>query len=120
MSHRSESFLDIKKVIEDDVADTGLKRSWSPVPNGNDNEGASAKKSKESSVCKLAQGLKALQEHENDIAEVVIVCEPEQASLMMGGLHPRGSLYERPVNIDVAKAQHAEFRAKVRQYLIRV
>lgn len=50
------------------------------------------------------------QEHENEIAEVVIVCEPEQASLMMGGLHPRGSLYERPVNIDTAKQQHAEFR----------
>lgn len=50
------------------------------------------------------------QESENEIAEVVIVCEPEQASLMMGGLHPRGSLYERPVNIDVAKQQHAEFR----------
>ncbi len=44
------------------------------------------------------------------MAEVVIVCEPEQASLMMGGLHPRGSLYERPVNIDTAKQQHSEFR----------
>jgi hypothetical protein len=52
----------------------------------------------------------ALQGHENEIAEVVIVCEPEQASLMMGGLHPRGSLFERPVNIDTAKQQHAEFR----------
>lgn len=31
------------------------------------------------------------------------MCEPEQASLMMGGLHPRGSLYERPINIDIAK-----------------
>lgn len=50
------------------------------------------------------------QEHENEVAEVVIVCEPEQASLMMGGLHPRGSLYERPVNIDTAKQQHSEFR----------
>ena len=44
------------------------------------------------------------------MAEVVIVCEPEQASLMMGGLHPRGSLYERPVDIDSAKSQHGEFR----------
>jgi hypothetical protein len=50
------------------------------------------------------------QEGENEPAEVVIVCEPEQASLMMGGLHPRGSLYERPVNIETAKQQHSEFR----------
>ena len=31
----------------------------------------------------------AIQEHENERAEVVIVCEPEGTSLMMGGLHPR-------------------------------
>lgn len=42
--------------------------------------------------------------------QVVIVCEPESASLMMGGLHPRASLYERPVNIESAKATHALFR----------
>ena len=30
---------------------------------------------------------KARQDHENEIAEVVIVCEPEGTSLMMGGLH---------------------------------
>jgi arginine deiminase len=29
---------------------------------------------------------------------------------MMGGLHPRGSLFERPVNIEMAKAHHANFR----------
>ena len=38
------------------------------------------------------------------------MCEPEGSSLMMGGLHPRGSLYERPVNIESAKAHHANFR----------
>lgn len=32
---------------------------------------------------------KARQDHENERAEVVIVCEPEGSSLMMGGLHPR-------------------------------
>lgn len=32
---------------------------------------------------------KARQDHENEPAEVVIVCEPEGTSLMMGGLHPR-------------------------------
>ena len=34
-------------------------------------------------------GSKARQDHENEPAEVVIVCEPEGTSLMMGGLHPR-------------------------------
>lgn len=62
----------------------------------------------------MAEGLTAVQEHENELAEVVVVCEPEQASLMMGGLHPRGSLFERPVNIVQAKAQHAAFRDAVR------
>lgn len=42
--------------------------------------------------------------------QVVIVCEPEGSSLMMGGLHPRGSLFERPVNIESARAHHANFR----------
>lgn len=36
---------------------------------------------------------KARQDHENEPAEVVIVCEPEGSSLMMGGLHPRSALY---------------------------
>lgn len=39
---------------------------------------------------------------------------------MMGGLHPRGSLYERPVNIDTAKSQHAEFRNLIRAHGVRV
>ena len=34
----------------------------------------------------------AIQEHENETAEVVLVCEPEGTSLMMGGLHPRFAL----------------------------
>lgn len=37
--------------------------------------------------------------HENDIAKVVIVCEPVGASLMMGALHPRASLFERCANL---------------------
>ena len=36
---------------------------------------------------------KARQDHENEPAEVVIVCEPEGTSLMMGGLHPRYEQY---------------------------
>ncbi len=78
--------------------------------------GTAGKKSKLSSVCNMLSvedGKRAVQEHENELAELVVVCEPEQASLMMGGLHPRGSLYERPINIDIAKAQHAEFRHQV-------
>ena len=118
---RSDSFHDVRTVATDDDI-LGMKRPRSPfvgamamVAPATDGAAAIAsKKSKLSSVCKLASGLTALQEHENDMAEVVVVCEPEQASLMMGGLHPRGSLYERPINIDVAKAQHAEFRSQVR------
>lgn len=45
----------------------------------------------------------AIQESENDKAEIVIVCEPEGMSLQMGGLHPRASLYEKPVNLEAAK-----------------
>jgi hypothetical protein len=40
----------------------------------------------------IEQECAAIQEHENEQAEVVIVCEPEGTSLMMGGLHPRYSL----------------------------
>ena len=112
---RSDSFQDVKKVAGGESDILGMKRPFSPFVGAVPTPTAdpSSKKSKLSSVCRLAEGLKALQEHENDLAEVVVVCEPEQASLMMGGLHPRGSLYERPVNIDVAKAQHAEFRTQV-------
>ncbi|KAL6748381.1 hypothetical protein V8C86DRAFT_2879369 [Haematococcus lacustris] len=78
------------------------------------------KRSKTSSVCSLLDSKVAVQQSENEVAEVVIVCEPEQASLMMGGLHPRGSLYERPVNIETAKSQHAEFRAQLRAHGLRV
>ena len=62
----------------------------------------------------------ARQEHENEPAEVVIVCEPEGTSLMMGGLHPRASLYERPVNLEAAKAAHAEFRWVMREAGVKV
>ena len=56
----------------------------------------------------------AVQVDENDIAKVVITCEPEGASLMMGAMHPKGSLYERPVNLADAKATHAAFRELLR------
>jgi hypothetical protein len=80
-----------------------------------------AKKAKRGSVCNLLEGnMKAMQEHENEIAEVVIVCEPESSSLTMGSLHPRGSLYERPINIDSAKTMHADFRRVLREHGLRV
>ena len=62
----------------------------------------------------------AVQEHENETAEIVIVCEPQGTSLMMGGLHPRASLYERPVNLDAAKSAHAEFRQVMRDAGVKV
>ena len=49
----------------------------------------------------------AIQEHENELAEVVIVCEPEGTSLMMGGLHPRCRLFRRrPIAPLLAPACH--------------
>lgn len=57
----------------------------------------------------------ASQVHENHIAQVVITSEPEGASLMMGALHPRASLYERPVNLQLAKKAHFEFRELMRK-----
>jgi phage tail sheath protein FI len=56
----------------------------------------------------------AVQIHENHIAKVVVTCEPEGASLMMGAMHPKGSLYERPVNLAEAIATHAAFRELLR------
>jgi hypothetical protein len=89
------------------------KRSSSFFEHGENSNSPRIKRSKLGTVCNMVEGLKTVQQHENEVAEVVIVCEPEHSSLMMGGLHPRGSLYERPVNVDVAKAQHAEFRNQV-------
>lgn len=63
---------------------------------------------------------RAVQESENDKAEIVIVCEPEGQSLQMGGLHPRASLYEKPVNLEAAKQAHAEFRRVMRDMGVRV
>lgn len=41
-------------------------------------------------------------------------------SLQLGGLHPRASLYEKPVNLEAAKNAHAEFRAIMRANGVRV
>jgi len=63
----------------------------------------------------LAEDVVTQQRHENDLAKVVITCEPEGASLMMGALHPRASLYERPVNLKQAQTAHAKFRDMLRK-----
>jgi hypothetical protein len=102
----SQSYLDVQSVGDAPVA------NGAPPP---------TKKAKRGSVCNLLEGnMKAIQEHENEIAEVVIVCEPESSSLTMGSLHPRGSLYERPINIDSAKTMHGEFRRVLREHGLRV
>lgn len=111
--HKSASFLDVASVKGPVVKTTGAS---GPIPG----QAPPLKRSKLGTVVNLLEGKKAIQEHENEIAEVVIVCEPEQASLMMGGLHPRGSLYERPVNIDSARAHHSEFRRVLREHGVRV
>jgi hypothetical protein len=93
----ARSFVDCEQVLlQAALADP--KPTASPLPRG--------------ARCDLLgdDTLTAIQEDENEIAQVVIVCEPEGSSLMMGGLHPRGSLFERPVNIEMAKAHHANFR----------
>ena len=48
------------------------------------------------------------------------MCEPEGMSLQLGGLHPRASLYEKPVNLEAAKTAHAEFRQIMRNNGVRV
>lgn len=40
--------------------------------------------------------------------------------MQMGGLHPRASLYEKPVNLDAAKTAHTEFRRIMRNNGVRV
>jgi len=62
----------------------------------------------------------AVQESENDMAEVVIVCDPDGTSLEMGGLHPRASLYEKPVNLEAARTAHAEFRRVMAELGVKV
>ena len=50
------------------------------------------------------------QRHEDDFAQIVLVCEANLSNNIMGALHPNGSLYERPVNMAVCSRQHLAFR----------
>jgi arginine deiminase len=54
------------------------------------------------------------QQHEDDVAEVVIVCAPA-LSKTMGALHPAGALYARPVHINQAREAHAMFVTLLRR-----
>ena len=68
----------------------------------------------------LADDLRSRQEHENDEATTVIVCEPERSTIMMGGLHPRASLFEKTVHLDRAVAQHTAFREALEAHGLKV
>jgi hypothetical protein len=59
--------------------------------------------------------LNTRQIHEDDPAEVVIVCEPDLNNNVMGSIHPHGALYESPVNVEVSSAQHRRFREAIRE-----
>uniref|UniRef100_A0A7R9SVT1 Arginine deiminase n=1 Tax=Polyblepharides amylifera TaxID=1486889 RepID=A0A7R9SVT1_9CHLO len=56
------------------------------------------------------------QVHEDDIAEVVIVCEPDLSNNVMGSIHPHGALYEKPVNVHHSSEQHRGFREAMRDH----
>lgn len=68
------------------------------------------------SLLGIHSSLEPGQSHEDDTAEVVLVCEPDLHNNLMGALHPNGALYEKPVNINVASKQHEEFRAALRRH----
>eukprot|EP01023_Acetabularia_acetabulum_P053428 TRINITY_DN5981_c0_g2_i4.p1 TRINITY_DN5981_c0_g2~~TRINITY_DN5981_c0_g2_i4.p1 ORF type:complete len:481 (-),score=67.21 TRINITY_DN5981_c0_g2_i4:315-1757(-) len=139
MDELSTSFKDVCAVIPADIPHDAYLRS--PPSNNNllqleaisqeeSNSKESVRVDSATRFLKQMQGAqngalekadrRAVQVDENDEAEVVIVCEPEGTSLMMGGLHPRASLYERPVNLDVAKETHRHFREVLRSHGIKV
>lgn len=88
--NRSQTFIDVSEVC---------------VPPDDPRSSAALRRTPTGSM--LEEAVVARQAHEDQPAEVVIVCEPEGTSLMMGGLHPRASLYEKPVNLDAAKQVHS-------------
>lgn len=78
--HLSQSMKDVLEVAPDDLCnqkELRMKNRQGSASNLMNVEDKTGKRHK------------ARQDHENEPAEVVIVCEPEGMSLMMGGLHPR-------------------------------
>ena len=49
------------------------------------------------------------QESEDDAAKIVVTCDPGMPSFV-AGLHPAASLFENPLNLDVARQQHTAMR----------
>eukprot|EP00959_Pyramimonas_sp_CCMP1952_P282700 5908652-Pyramimonas_sp.AAC.1 len=66
--------------------------------------------------CVLHAVMKTGQMHEDDVAEVVIVCEPDLNNNVMGSIHPKGGLYEKPVNVEDSRKQHRGFREALRDH----
>lgn len=113
LGYLSESFKDICAIVtnntETNSATGGYSRAKSLL-----------RIEKQPASASTENVLKAEQYGENLIAEIVITCEPEGASLQMGGLHPRASLFEKPVNMTQAQMAHAEFRKLMRENNVRV
>eukprot|EP01112_Ceratiomyxa_fruticulosa_P010629 TRINITY_DN2819_c0_g5_i1.p1 TRINITY_DN2819_c0_g5~~TRINITY_DN2819_c0_g5_i1.p1 ORF type:complete len:829 (-),score=201.18 TRINITY_DN2819_c0_g5_i1:70-2556(-) len=59
------------------------------------------------------------QSHENDPAQVVLLHSPGLSN-WMGSIHPNGSLYEFPVDLESAKAEHDGYRATLEKNGVRV
>jgi arginine deiminase len=53
--------------------------------------------------------IKPIQSHENGKAKIILVHEPGTEALL-GSIHFTGSLFEKPVNIELAKKNHQNFR----------
>lgn len=108
----SQSFKDLCAVAPPPTQPLGKLDGIAKTPSG--------RRSTAAELLQEKYNVKAIQESENDKAEIVIVCEPEGMSLQMGGMHPRASLYEKPVNLEAAKQAHAEFRRVMREKGVRV
>ncbi|EFC47000.1 predicted protein [Naegleria gruberi] len=63
--------------------------------------------------------LKPGQCHENDKAEVVLLHEPGLEALL-GSLHASGSLFEKPVNLQLARKNHQGFKEALRRHGVKV
>ncbi|KAA8500005.1 Arginine deiminase [Porphyridium purpureum] len=68
---------------------------------------------------KMGGGTKTGQNHEVDRARVVVIAGPGLGK-MMGSMHPAGSLYERPTNINKVEEEMAGFRAVLEQSGVKV
>jgi len=68
---------------------------------------------------KSQQLCKANQCHENDKAEVVLLHEPGLEALL-GSLHASGSLFEKPVNLQLARKNHQGFKEALRRHGVNV